>query len=65
VRRYFYPALEAAEMLRIRFHDPGHTYASLGIEQGENSQGFLLPFDDICNIAELLVFSIILKFISI
>jgi integrase len=35
-RRHFYPALEAAECPKIRFHDLRHTYASLKIEQGEN-----------------------------
>ena len=36
VRHHFYPALEAAELSKIRFHDLRHTYASLKIEQGEN-----------------------------
>jgi len=36
VNRYFFPALEAAELPKIRFHDLRHTYASLLIEQGEN-----------------------------
>jgi integrase len=36
VQRHFFPALEAAELPRIRFHDLRHTYASLLIEQGEN-----------------------------
>jgi integrase len=35
VRRHYYPALETAELPRIRFHDLRHTY-SLKIEQGEN-----------------------------
>lgn len=35
-RRYFNPALEAAGLPVIRFHDLRHTYASLLIEQGEN-----------------------------
>jgi len=34
--RHFFPALVAAELPRIRFHDLRHTYASLKIEQGEN-----------------------------
>ncbi len=34
--RHFYPALERAELPRIRFHDIRHTFASLLIEQGEN-----------------------------
>jgi hypothetical protein len=36
VRRYFKPALRAAGLPEIRFHDLRHTYASLLIEQGEN-----------------------------
>ena len=36
VNRYFFPALEAVELPKIRFHDLRHTYASLMIEQGEN-----------------------------
>jgi integrase len=36
VRRHFYPALSAAELPKIRFHDLRHTYASLKIEQDEN-----------------------------
>ena len=36
LRHYFWPALEAAELPKIRFHDLRHTYASLLIEQGEN-----------------------------
>ena len=36
VNRYFKPALEAAKLPKIRFHDLRHTYASLLIEQGEN-----------------------------
>ncbi len=36
VNRHFNPALEAAELPKIRFHDLRHTYASLLIEQGEN-----------------------------
>jgi len=36
VKRCFEPALKAASLPRIRFHDLRHTYASLLIEQGEN-----------------------------
>jgi len=36
LNRHFYPALKAASLPRIRFHDLRHTYASLLIEQGEN-----------------------------
>ena len=36
VSRYFNPALKAAGLSRMRFHDLRHTNASLLIEQGEN-----------------------------
>lgn len=36
VNRHFLPALKAANLPKIRFHDLRHTYASLLIEQGEN-----------------------------
>ncbi len=36
LRKHFHPALKAANLPRIRFHDLRHTYASLLIEQGEN-----------------------------
>ncbi|MFH2098773.1 MAG: site-specific integrase, partial [Pseudomonadota bacterium] len=36
VRRHFQPALKAAGLPLIRFHDLRHTYASLLIDQGEN-----------------------------
>lgn len=36
LRRYFRPALKAADFPPIRFHDLRHTNASLLIEQGEN-----------------------------
>ncbi len=36
VRRHYHPALEAAGLPRIRFHDLRHTYASLMISHGEN-----------------------------
>lgn len=35
-RYHFYPALKAAEVQKIRFHDLRHTYASILIKQGEN-----------------------------
>ncbi len=36
VSRHFNPALKAAKIPKIRFHDMRHTFASLLIEQGEN-----------------------------
>jgi integrase len=36
VNRHFLPALKAAGLPKIRFHDVRHTYASLLIAQGEN-----------------------------
>ncbi len=36
IKRYFYPALRAAGLPRIRFHDLRHTYASLQIDKGRN-----------------------------
>jgi integrase len=36
VSRYFEPALTAAELGKVHFHDLRHTFASLLIEQGEN-----------------------------
>ena len=36
IKRYFLPALTAAKLPKIRFHDLRHTFASLLIEQGEN-----------------------------
>lgn len=36
LRRCFFPALEAAELPKIRFHDLRHTFASHLIEQGES-----------------------------
>jgi integrase len=36
LKMHFWPALSAAELPRIRFHDLRHTYASLMIDQGEN-----------------------------
>lgn len=36
VRNYLYPALEAAEVPKIRFHDLRHTFASHLLDQGEN-----------------------------
>ncbi len=36
VRRHFYPALQKAELRRIRFHDLRHTYAALQIAAGAN-----------------------------
>jgi integrase len=36
VQRYFFPALKAADLQRIRFHDLRHTYASILIANGEN-----------------------------
>lgn len=36
LRRHFYPALLAANLPRIRFHDLRHTYCALLLDQGEN-----------------------------
>ncbi len=36
IKRGFHPALEAAGIRKIRFHDLRHTFASLLIDQGEN-----------------------------
>jgi len=36
VQRKFLPALKAADLPKVRFHDLRHTYASLMINQGEN-----------------------------
>ena len=36
VKRHFLPAIKAAKVPRVRFHDLRHTYASLLIDQGEN-----------------------------
>ena len=36
MNRHFFLALKEAELPRVRFHDPRHTYASIMIEQGEN-----------------------------
>ncbi|MGD8315432.1 MAG: tyrosine-type recombinase/integrase, partial [Syntrophobacterales bacterium] len=32
----FYPALMAADLPRVRFHDLRHTYCALLLDQGEN-----------------------------
>jgi len=36
VKRHFLPAIKAAKVPRVRFHDLRHTFASLLIDQGEN-----------------------------
>lgn len=36
IKRGFHPALEAAGLRKVRFHDLRHSYASLLIDQGEN-----------------------------
>ncbi len=36
LRRYFRPALKAAGLQKLRFHDLRHTNASLRLENGEN-----------------------------
>lgn len=36
MQRYFCPALKAAGLPRIRFHDLRHTNASIRLEQGQN-----------------------------
>jgi len=41
LRKHFHPALKAANLTRIRFHDLRHTYASLLIEQGEKIEYIL------------------------
>ena len=38
VQRYFLPALKAADLPRVRFHDLRHTNASLRLENRENSK---------------------------
>ena len=38
LKRYFHPALKAAGLPRLRFHDLRHTYASLLIHQGRKHQ---------------------------
>jgi integrase len=35
VKLHFFPALKAANLPKVRFHDFRHTYASIMIEQGE------------------------------
>ncbi len=36
MRYHFYPALKAASVQKIRFHDLRHTYASIQIKLGQN-----------------------------
>jgi integrase len=36
IKRHYEPALKAAKLPKMRFHDLRHTYASLVIDQGEN-----------------------------
>jgi integrase len=36
LRKHFFPALKAAELPKIRFHDLRHTFASHLLDQGEN-----------------------------
>ena len=36
VKRQFLPAVKAAKIGKLRFHDCRHTFGSLKIEQGEN-----------------------------
>jgi len=61
VRKYYKPALEKAEVPKIRFHDMRHTYASLLIEQGENIKYIQMQLGHSSPIVTLEVYAHLMK----